>query len=70
MTGLNGKVATKEADDSCILVGNAMQVASGKPFSTERIMCLEFVEGVAPRDIHDDIPYLARDDTRSRAWLL
>lgn len=55
LTGLSGRLVAKAVIDSCIVVSDALRVASGKPSSTERILSSEFSEVLAPRDIRDEV---------------
>jgi predicted nucleic acid-binding protein len=55
LTGFSGKFRIRVVVDSCIVVGDALRVAKGRPSSTERILNSEFIEVLAPGDIRDEV---------------
>jgi hypothetical protein len=55
LTGLSGRLMAKTVIDSCIVVSDALRVASGKPSSTERILSSKFSEVLAPGDIRGEV---------------
>jgi predicted nucleic acid-binding protein len=55
LAGFKGKLRIRVVVDSCIVVGDALRVAKGKPSSTERILSSEFIEVLAPRDIREEV---------------